>query len=112
MGKMSREKGKAFERTIARILREHGYDARRGQQYCGASGDADVIGLDGIHIEAKAVEKMTLYPWMEQSISDAKEGEMPIVIHKQNYKDILVTMRFEDWLKLYGKAYKGEAAEG
>ena len=108
MSKMQREKGKAFERKVARILLEHGYDARRGQQYCGASGDADVVGLDGIHIECKAVEKMTLYAWMEQSIHDAREGEIPIVVHKQNRKDILVSMRFEDWLKIYGKKNEGE----
>ena len=52
----SREKGKRFERKLASILKnDYGYDCRRGQQYCGANGDADVIGLPGIHIEAKPV---------------------------------------------------------
>ena len=108
MSKMQREKGKSFERKIASILQEHGYAARRGQQYSGASGDADVIGLKGIHIECKAVEKMALYSWMEQSIHDAREGEIPIVVHKQNRKDILCTMRFEDWLKIYGKEHESK----
>lgn len=47
-------KGKRGERELAAILKEYGYnEARRGQQYCGADGSADVIGLPGIHIEAK-----------------------------------------------------------
>ena len=100
-GKMSREKGKRFERLIASKLREYGFDAHRGQQFCGANGDADVIGLPGIHLECKAQETMKLYDWMAQSINDAREGEIPTVVHKKNNCDILVTMRFEDFMKLY-----------
>lgn len=84
MGKMSREKGKRYEREIASFLRSHGYDCRRGQQYCGASGDADVVGLSGIHIECKHVEKMSLYDWMDQSVRDAKKEELPAVFHRKN----------------------------
>lgn len=98
----SRNKGARFERDVAAMLREHGYgDSRRGQQYCGANGDADVVGLPGIHIEAKRQEKLYPYDWMEQSKRDAKEGEIPIVIFKKNYHEPLVQMRFEDFMKLY-----------
>ena len=45
----SRNKGAAGEREVAGILRGYGYKARRGQQYSGANGDADVVGLPGIH---------------------------------------------------------------
>ena len=54
----SRNKGAAGERELAKILREYGYDCRRGQQYSGANGDADVVGLNGIHIECKRVQKV------------------------------------------------------
>lgn len=98
----SRNKGARFERDVAAMLREHGYgDSRRGQQYCGANGDADVVGLPGIHIEAKRQEKLCPYDWMEQSKRDAKEGEIPIVIFKKNRQEVLVQMRFEDFMKLY-----------
>ncbi len=97
-----RNKGARFERDVAAMLREHGYgDSRRGQQYCGANGDADVVGLPGIHIEAKHQEKLYPYDWMEQSKRDAKEGEIPIVIFKKNRQEVLVQMRFEDFMKLY-----------
>ncbi len=41
MGKAQREKGKRGERELAGILRDYGYDTRRGQQFCGADGSAE-----------------------------------------------------------------------
>ena len=97
----SREKGKAYERHIASLFRAEGYDARRGQQYCGANGDADVVGVKGLHLECKAVERLNLYDAMAQAKHDAREGELPVVIHKKNYCADLVTMEFSEWIKLY-----------
>lgn len=74
----SRQKGAAGERELSRILRERGYNTRRGQQYSGANGDADVVGLPGIHIECKRVERLNISEAMNQSIRDAKPGEMPL----------------------------------
>ena len=62
----SKQKGNRFERQLAGMLREHGYDCRRGQQVNGANGDADVEGLPFIHIEAKHQERMQLYDWMNR----------------------------------------------
>ena len=100
----SRDKGARFERTIANKLKDLGYETRRGQQYCGANGDADVVGLPGIHIECKAVERLNIDNAMEQSKRDARKGEIPIVIHKRNNKEILVTMTFEDWIDMFRAA--------
>ena len=98
----SRAKGAAFERTLASKLREYGYECRRGQQFCGANGDADVVGLPGLHIEAKAQETMRLYDWMAQAKRDSEgTGRLPAVFHKKNYAEILVTMRLDDFMNLY-----------
>lgn len=98
----SNRKGKEGERELANLLKDgYGYDCRRGQQFCGSNGDADVVGLPGIHIECKRVEKLNIYEAVEQSINDAREGEMPTVMHRKNHKDWLVTMTMEDWMKLY-----------
>ena len=97
----SRKKGASYERHVASLFRAEGYDARRGQQYCGANGDADVVGMPGLHLECKAVERLNLYDAMAQAKSDAREGELPVVIHKRNYHNDLVTMEFVDWIKLY-----------
>lgn len=97
----SRAKGAAGERELASKLREYGYSARRGQQYSGANGDADVVGLPGIHIECKRVEKLNLYDAMSQSKRDARQEEIPTVMHRKNHCEWLVTMRLEDWIELY-----------
>lgn len=102
----SKQKGARFERELAKYFREKGFsDARRTAQYCGNTGDAsDVVGLPGIHIEAKHQEAMRLYEWMEQAKHDAKEngsGNLPAVFHKKNRAAVLVTMELDDWYKLY-----------
>lgn len=99
----SKQKGARFERTLAGKLREHGYDARRTAQYCGKSGDAsDVVGLPGLHIEAKHQETMRLYEWMSQAKMDSEgTGMLPAVFHKKNNAPILVTMELDDFMNLY-----------
>lgn len=98
----SRNKGAAGERELAAKLREYGYQCRRGQQYSGANGDADVIGLPGVHIECKRVEKLNLYDAMLQSARDANDGEIPAVFHRKNNREWIVTLRLDDFMKMYG----------
>ena len=97
----SRAKGARGERELARILRGYGYDCRRGQQYCGANGDADVIGLPGIHIECKRVERLNIDEAMLQAIRDRREGEFPAVFHRKNNGKWMVTMLLDDWQEIY-----------
>lgn len=100
----SKQKGARFERKLAAIFRDYGYeDSRRTAQYCGNTGDAsDVVGLPGIHCEAKHQERMELYKWMEQAVRDSKgTGNIPAVFHKKNNADILVSMRLADFMEIY-----------
>lgn len=102
MGRSSREKGKEGERSLAAYLRERGFaEARRGQQYAGANGDADVTGLPGIHIECKRVERLNLDAALEQSERDARAGEIPVVIHRKNRQSWRITLALDDFLKIY-----------
>lgn len=98
-------KGKEGERELANILKETGYDTRRGQQYNGIEGK-DIVGLPGIHPEVKRVEQLNISNAMKQAIQDAKVTEFPTVFHRKNREDWLVTMRLKDWLKLYECIYK------
>ena len=97
----SRAKGAAGERELAKKLREYGYECRRGQQFCGANGDADVIGLPGIHIECKRVERLNIDDAMLQATRDRKEGEFPAVFHRKNNGKWMVTMLLDDWQEIY-----------
>ncbi len=99
------KKGKAGELEVARILRSYGYPCRRGQQYAGANGDADVVGLPGIHIEVKRRENLNVYEAIEQAKRDAaKIGTMPTVMWRKNDHEWLVTMPMEACMQLYQKA--------
>lgn len=97
----SNRKGREGERELSKVLNSYGYECRRGQQYCGSNGDADVVGLDGIHIECKRVENLNIYKAIEQAQADAKSDELPAVFHRKNGKGWLVTMALSDWVKIY-----------
>ena len=97
----SRAKGASGERELAGKLREYGYSCRRGQQYCGSNGDADVVGLPGIHIECKRVEHLNLYDAMAQAERDRNSREKPAVFHRKNNCKWLVTMKLEDFMEIY-----------
>lgn len=102
----SRRKGKEGELELAGILRAHGYECRRGQQYCGGNGDADVVGLPAIHIECKRVERLDIDAALAQAKRDARSGELPAVFHRRNRTAWKVTLGLEDFLRLYEAAGK------
>lgn len=104
MGKInSKQKGKVGELELSHKLQEYGFsNVRRTNQYCGNTQEAsDCVGLDGIHIEVKRVEKLNIYDAISQAIHDAKEGLLPTVFHRRNRCEWLVTMRLDDWISLY-----------
>lgn len=111
----SKQKGARFERSLASKFREYGYNSRRTAQYCGNTGDAsDVVGLPGLHIEAKHQEKMCLYDWVDQAKRDAAangEGNIPVVFHKKNNAEILVTLTLDGFMEIY-REYEAGTKEG
>ncbi len=101
--KNSKQKGKRGELEFANLCREHGFPARRSQQYAGIHGDADVIGIPGVHVEVKRVERLNVSVAMQQAIRDC-QNSIPIVAHRKNREPWYITMRAEDWFRLYKKA--------
>lgn len=107
----SRQKGAVGEREFANICKKQGFaKARRGQQYSGIEGE-DVVGLDGIHVEVKRVERLNISNAMKQAIRDSKEDEIPIVAHRKNREKWKVTMGLDDWFKFYKSWLNGEVEE-
>lgn len=99
---MSREKGARFERQLSKMLREYGYEAERGCQHAGGKDSPDVkTNMPGIHIEAKNVERLSVWNAIAQSERDAGEDEMPVVMFKRNRSGVYVTLSFENFMKLY-----------
>lgn len=102
-GKYARDKGKRFERMIANILKERGFDAKRGVQFKGSynSHDIECEALDYYNLETKFVEKLNITEAMNQAVNDCgSSGQKPVVIHKKSNCDTLVTMQLHDWIDL------------
>jgi Holliday junction resolvase len=101
-GRFSRQKGKRGEREVVQLLKAHGYEARRGQQFKGTPDSPDVVSesFHDFHIEVKRVEALSLYKAMSQAKEDASEIQRPIVFHKKNNEEWLVVMEAEELFKL------------
>ena len=99
----SKAKGARYERELAAYFRDKGYDTHRTAQYCGNTGDAaDICGLPFVHLEAKHQETLRLSDWVAQAVRDSDgTGKIPAVFHRKNNEKTLVTMRLDDWMKLY-----------
>lgn len=104
----SRNKGAEGERALAAELRRHGFeDARRGCQYKGGADSPDVIGIPGIHIECKRVERLNLTEAYAQSYRDSAPGEIATVMHKKNREPWMVTLTLDDFVTiLRGSTWK------
>jgi len=105
LGAKSQRKGAAAERELAAILRERGYDARRGGSL--SFGEVpDLYGLDGVHIEVKRREGVNMAAALRQAAADAEKfGDgLPCVFHRSNRQSWKVTMELSNWLKLYEKS--------
>ena len=99
LGKSARNKGKAGEREVVKILKEHGFlEARRTQQFSGKDGTADVEGIEGVHIEVKRQEKLNIEKWHQQACEDARDDEIPIVVFRRSGQPWRVVMDLSDFL--------------
>lgn len=96
MGRAQREKGKRGERAAAKAVSDaFGCQARRGVQYKGGDGSADIdVSIPGVHWEVKFVEREQVRLWVEQASRDAGEL-LPVVLHRKSRKPWLVTMPLE-----------------
>lgn len=102
MGRSAQRKGADGERELAALLRDHGYNIRRGGSL--SFGNVpDLSGLPGVHIEVKRVERLNLHEAMKQAQRDSERFHdgAPAVIHRRSREPWLVTMRLEDWLAIY-----------
>jgi Holliday junction resolvase len=104
----SRAKGARAEREFASVLRENGFDARRGQQFAGGADSPDVVSraLAWLHVEVKHVKQLNLVAACEQAERDGG-GKPWIVAHRRNGKPWRITMSVETFFGLLKGALKG-----
>ena len=101
-GKASQRKGAGRQRQLAAVLREYGYEIKRGGSM--SFGEVpDLVGLPGVHIEVKRCEQVRLSEWMQQAERDSqhfKDG-LPAVFHRRSREGWRVTMNLADFMRLY-----------
>lgn len=101
-GKASQRKGAGGERELAAVLREYGYEIKRGGSM--SFGEVpDLVGLPGVHIEVQRCEQVRLSEWMQQAERDSqhfKDG-LPAVFHRRSREGWRVTMNLADFMRLY-----------
>jgi len=96
------QKGKVGEREVRDLFRAAGFEARRGKQYAGHEDAPDVVtSLDDIlHVESKWVENLAVHKAVEQAKRDSGKNQMPVVFHRKNRTEWLVTVTAVDFLSL------------
>lgn len=53
-------------------------------------------GPVGLHLEVKRYKRIVSYDWMIQAVEDSNEGEIPVVLSRQDGGEWCVTLRMED----------------
>lgn len=103
MGRMSRDKGAVAERELWHILNDvYGFETRRGDCF---RGQNDLVNIVSIHPEVKRVEELKLTTWLKQAVESAavKHDGLPVVFHRKNRQEWLVSMLKTDFEKMEPK---------
>ena len=107
----SRRKGASGELEAAKALNDvlpHA-QARRAQQYAGHHTAADLVceGLDGVMVEVKRRQSMNIHKVMAESLAHCTEAMLPVILHRKNGEEWLLTIRLEDLPKALEKLSEG-----
>ena len=118
-----KNKGDGYERELAKYFNRFLYNGAEvvyraplsgGGYNMGGGGAADLTGTPAIWVEAKRTERYSPYPAMEQAekgILISRSIDIPVVINRKNRMstgESLVTMRLDDWNKLYAAYLRQE----
>lgn len=109
-----KRKGKTGELELVRKLKEYGYDVRRSVQYNGKEeeGQADLLGLSGIHIECKRTEALRLYEAVDQAKRDSKgKNQIPVVFHRKNNCEWVAILPLDGFMEIYREWEAGQIQE-
>lgn len=99
----SRAKGKRGELEAAKLLRDLGIPARRGQQFRGGDGAPDIVhALDPVlHLEIKLQNKLMLDDWYDQALVDG-QYRIAVVLHRKNRQEWMATLSLRDLAIIVG----------
>lgn len=103
----SQDKGKRFERKIARLLnKKFDTNVRRTPQSGGMSFKGDIIDIDpdsilfDFHWELKNQERLNIWKALRQAENDKRMGKTEVVVFTKNHADDFAALKFSDLLRL------------
>lgn len=96
MGKSQQIKGKRGELEVVLLLKQHGFDARRGQVW---NGEPDIVSDLPIHFEVKRHEDIKVSEWFKQAEKDCG-WKYPAVVYRQSRHPWTITMKACDIFSL------------
>lgn len=102
MSKMSRDKGGRGERAVIEKARDHGFIGVRTRSG-GGQERSDIVGIPGIAMESKWVERESVRAWFDQVAANCG-GDIPVVAHKRNHGPWLATLELDEFLALLKRA--------
>lgn len=102
-----RKKGHDFERRVAADLRKMFPDAKRGLQTRNNVDLAPDVDVPHFFVECKAQKQCNIRAALRQATEKRKEDDerMAVAVCKDDRKPIMVTMLYDDWLKLIKLAF-------
>lgn len=102
MGAMQRRKGATAEREIVALLKDRGLKAQRTAplQAAGDVTDADVIGVEGCHLEIKRQERVQIDAWCAQAELASSPTDTPCVVWRRSRQPWRVALPLDDFLDL------------
>jgi len=104
----SRLKGITFEREVAAVYEQHGFDVRGLEN----TGDHLCTLPSGLIIasESKRHERLRIPEWWAQTVRDAPAGAVPVLTFRQSRREMLSVVRTADLLALATGARGGNGA--
>jgi hypothetical protein len=102
MSRTERQKGAVGEREVVAIFRAADWPhAERSSNGRVQIGRGDMIGgPEGCHIEIKRQERLNVPKAMRQTIADAHEHDIPILVHRPSRHEWMATLPLDDLLDL------------
>ena len=108
--KNSRQKGKRGELDAAETLRRlYSWTARRTQQFKGTSdsSDVEVAETPEAFWEVKREERLNVFKALATAVAEAG-AKLPILLHRRNQTEWLVTVRLVDLARLSDVVRRGQ----
>ena len=94
----SRQKGKRGELEACHVLRKLWLVPTliRAAQACGAYAADLICALPLFHFEVKRYKTIASTKFMEQAVEDKNDGQIPVVVQREDHGEWLLVIRLED----------------